>query len=251
MDEAANPERQGVAMNDLLTLAVDAHGGLVRWNQFKAVNARMSVEGVLWQTKGHLPEMKDLRVEARLQEQHLVIHYVGFDKRTVFTGSRVNVETESGRLLDFRENPRSSYAGQVFETPWDDIHTAYFTSYALWTYLTIPFVYTYPGFAVTELSPWMENGELWRSLQATFPESIPSHTQTQVSYFGPDGLLRRHEYTVDVLGGAPGLNYALDYREVQGIMVPTKRRVYAYDAQKQRVPAPLLVAIDIHEIAFS
>jgi hypothetical protein len=55
---------------------------------------------------------------------------------------------------------------------------------------------------------------------------------------------------VDVLGGAPGLNYALDYREVQGIMVPTKRRVYAYDAQKQKVPAPLLSAIDIHEIAF-
>jgi hypothetical protein len=51
-------------------------------------------------------------------------------------------------------------------------------------------------------------------------------------------------------GGAPGLKYALDYREVQGIMVPTKRRVYAYDAQKQKVSAPLLVAIDIHEIAF-
>jgi hypothetical protein len=36
-----------------------------------------------------------------------------------------------------RENPRCSYRGQVFETPWDDIHNAYFTSYALWTYLTV------------------------------------------------------------------------------------------------------------------
>jgi hypothetical protein len=237
-------------MNDLLTLAVDAHGGLARWNQFKTVNARISMEGALWQAKGHLPEMKDTRVEARLQEQRLVIHHVGFDKRTMFTGDRVTVETENGRLLDFRENPRSSYAGQVFETPWDDIHNAYFTSCALWTYLTVPFVYTYPGFAVTELSPWRENGEVWRPLQAVFPKFIPSHTQTQVSYFGQDGLLRRHEYTVDVLGGAPGLNYALDYREVQGIMVPTKRRVYAYDTQKQKIRAPLLVAIDIHAIAF-
>jgi hypothetical protein len=237
-------------MIDLLMLAVDAHGGLARWNRFKTLNARMSMEGALWQAKGHLTEMKDLRVEARLQEQRLVIHYVGFDKRTVFTGTKVTVETEDGRLVDCRENPRSSYRGQVFETPWDDIHNAYFTSYALWTYLTVPFVYTYPGFAVTELSPWRENGEAWRPLQASFPKSIPSHTERQVSYFGQDGLLRRHEYTVDVLGGAPGLNYALDYRDVQGIMVPTKRRVYAYDTEKQKGPAPLLVAIDIHEIAF-
>jgi len=33
-------------------------------------------------------------------------------------------------------------------------------------------------------------------------------------------------------------------------MVLTKRRVYEYDAQKQKVPAPLLVVIDIREIAF-
>jgi predicted SnoaL-like aldol condensation-catalyzing enzyme len=71
-------------MNDLLTLAVDAHRGLARWNQFTKVNARMSMEGTLWQAKGHLPERKDMRVEAHLQEQPLVIHDVGFDKRTVF-----------------------------------------------------------------------------------------------------------------------------------------------------------------------
>jgi hypothetical protein len=117
-------QSQRVPVNDLLTLAVDAHGGLVRWKQFKTVKARMSMEGALWQGKGHLPEMKDMRVEARLHEQRLIIDHVGFDKRTVFTGNKVTVETENGRLLEFRENPRSSYAGQVFETPWDDIHDA-------------------------------------------------------------------------------------------------------------------------------
>jgi hypothetical protein len=34
-------------------------------------------------------------------------------------------------------------------------------------------------------------------------------------------------YTVDILGGATGLNYAPDYRDVNGIIVPAKRRVYA------------------------
>ena len=33
------------------------------------------------------------------------------------------------------------------------------------------------------------------SLQVTFPESIATHTRTQISRFGLDGLLRRHDYT--------------------------------------------------------
>ena len=73
----------------------------------------------------------------------------------------------------------------------------------------------------------------------------------QSSYFGDDGLLRRHEYTVDVMGGARGVNYASDYREVDGILVPTKRRIYAYDDPKNKIPTPLLIAIDISDIAFA
>jgi hypothetical protein len=49
--------------------------------------------------------------------------------------------------------------------------------------------------------------------------------------------MRRHDYTVDILGGASGANYASDYREFQGIQVPTKRRIYAYD---QGRPSPVI-----------
>jgi len=52
----------------------------------------------------------------------------------------------------------------------------------------------------------------------------------------------------DFLGGATGLNYASDYRNVEGIIVPTKRRVYAYEGDYQLVKEPLLVAIDMGEI---
>jgi len=45
-------------------------------------------------------------------------------------------------------------------------------------------------------------------LEVTFPKEYAAHTRVQYSYFGEDGLLRRHLYTVDVLGGAPGANYA-------------------------------------------
>jgi hypothetical protein len=43
------------------------------------------------------------------------------------------------------------------------------------------------------------------------------------------------------------LNYASDYREVDGI-VPTKRRIYGWEGDYQLVPEPLLIAIDMGEI---
>ena len=158
---------------------------------------------------------------------------------------------KNGRLVDSRDDPRSAFRGHTRETPWDDMHVAYFTSYALWNYLTIPFLYTYSGFVTEELAPWQENGEEWQPLRVIVPDYIASHSHEQVAYFGPDGLLRRHEYTVDAMGGASGLNYAADYRNVDGIVVPTKRRVYAADANKRKIPEPVLVAIDSREISFS
>jgi hypothetical protein len=34
--------------------------------------------------------------------------------------------------------------------------------------------------------------------------------------------------TVDIVGGATGLLYATDYRDVDGIVIPTTRRGYAW-----------------------
>jgi hypothetical protein len=238
-------------MNDLLQVAVNAHGGLSRWNQLKTVKASLSITGAIWQLKGKPGVLKDVSIEAELHKERLITHFNGQGVRTIFEPNRITVHTETGRLVDSRDDPRSAFLGHTRQTPWDDLDVAYFSSYALWNYLTIPFLYAYPGFVTEELAPWEENGEKWRPLKVIIPDSIGSHSREQAAYFGPDGLLRRHEHTVDILSGAPGLNYAYDHRNIDGIMVPTTRRVYAYDANKQKVPEPVLVAIDIRDIAFS
>lgn len=237
-------------MNDLLRFAVDAHGGLSRWNRLKTVKAGLSITGAIWHVKGKPNVLKDVTIEAQLHQERLTMHFEGQDKRSVFEPNRVSLETEAGRLSESRNDPRTAFRGHTPETPWDDLHVAYFSSYALWNYLTIPFLYTYPGFVTEELAPWEEDGEQWRALKVIVPDSIASHSRQQVVYFGPDDLLRRHEYTVDILGGASGLNYAADYRNVDGIVVPTKRRVYAADANRRKILDPVLVAIDIHDMAF-
>ena len=87
-------------------------------------------------------------------------------------------------------------------------------------------------------------------LEVTFPKDTRRIRALQYSYFGEDGLLRRHLYTVDVLGGAAGANYAFEYRAVKGVMLATKRRVFAYDVNRQKVPEPVLISIDLKEIHF-
>ena len=111
-------------MNELLKLAVKAHGGLERWNVLKAVKVDMSITGGIWYVKGKPDVLKDVTVEARLHEEKLVIHYRDQNRRTTFDPHLIISETEDGKLLERRENPRESFAGQVRETPWDDIHVA-------------------------------------------------------------------------------------------------------------------------------
>ena len=238
-------------MNELLEVAVRAHGGLDRWSQLKNLKSNMSITGTLWQVKSRPDVLKEIRMEAELRSQQLTTYRVGEDKRFAWKPNSVAIETVDGHVLSRFDDPRTAFEGQVLETPWEDVHVTYFSSEAMWTYLTIPFLYTYPGFAVEMLPTWHEDGEEWRPLKATFPDSFTSHTREQISYFGKDGLLRRHEYTVDILGGAQGVNYAYDYRDFDGIMVPTTRRVFSYDAAKRKTPGLPLVTIDIKDVGFS
>ena len=154
----------------------------------------------------------------------------------------------TGHISQERNDPEASFIGQSRETPWDPLHVAYFQGEALWTYLNTPFLYTQPGFVTEEIAPIDVDGERWHRLKVTFRDRIKSHTKEQISCFGPDGLLRRHDYTVDILGGATGLNYAYEYRDIDGLQFFTKRRIYAYEGDYVLVPQPLLVNIDVSAI---
>jgi hypothetical protein len=54
-------------MNDLLELAVEAHGGLKRWSQLTTVKASLSITGNLRQLKAQPDALRDVVVEAQLK----------------------------------------------------------------------------------------------------------------------------------------------------------------------------------------
>ena len=238
-------------MQELLALAIHSHGGQARWDSIRAVTAELSIGGMLWEIKGRRGILRDARYEADVHIQRAILgRFTAPDRRVRFTRDRLVLQTDAGTVIETRDNPRSAFVGHTQESSWDDLHVAYFSGYSLWTYLTQPFLYAYQGFEATEISPWEEGGEVWRRLEVTFPSYIASHTRRQVSYFGPDGLIRRHDYTVDVLGGAAGAHYISGYQEVDGIVVPTRRRVFAMDRNNQPALDALLVSIDVTSARF-
>jgi hypothetical protein len=224
-------------MDDLLKLAIDAHGGLKRWKALRTASLDLSIGGALWELKGQTGLFARATYDADLHQQRATLgHFGGPDRRVRFTPDRLILETSKGDLIRTRDKPREAFAGHVNETPWDELHAAYFTGYAMWTYLTLPFLYAYPGFETEEIEPWGEGEETWRRLKVTFPDTIANHTREQVSYFGADGLLRRHDYAVDVLGGSKGAHYVHGHQNHYGVMVPHRRRVYPLGPDNPKSP---------------
>jgi len=82
----------------------------------------------------------------------------------------------------------------------------------------------------------------------TFPDHVKSHTRKQISCFGSGWAAPASRSHDRHPGWSTGLNYASEYRNVEGIIIPTKRWVYACEGDYQLVPEPLLVRIDMGEI---
>lgn len=230
-------------MSDLLEAVLEAHGGLDRWQAFSQVRATIVSGGDLWGIKGLVqdPSPREMTV-ALHHEWASVTPYGAPDQKTDFTPGRIAIEKLTGEVVAERKDPRASFAGHDLATPWDPLHRAYFNGYAMWTYLTTPFLLVLPGVSVSEIAPVQVNGEVWAGLQAEFPDSIATHCRLQEFYFGPDHLLRRHDYRVDVAGGFAAAQSLHDIVEVEGVKFPTRRRAYRSDQ--------LMVSIDLSNIRF-
>ena len=241
-----------VKLSSLAQLAIDAAGGLNHWRRFGNVSARQSTGGVLWSLKHQQGVLDDVSVLVDLRKEWVSLRPFGAPNlRATFQPHRVAIETTEGRTVEELRRPRDSFKGHSLDTPWSRLQLAYFAGYAMWTYLNTPFLFAWDGVETEELEPWQENGQTWRRLKVTFPPDIASHSTVQTFYFDAEGLLRRHDYDVEVSGGTPSAHYVYQLEEFSGILVPTKRRVVRRGADGTSIPEPLIVSIDLSEVEFS
>jgi len=242
-------------MADLLDLASAAHGGMPRWQQIQTYTAHLTVTGLFLAMKGVSGILGQpdgelwFRGDAHAQRA-TIAPFKPTGRHGVFAPDRTAIETDDGHLVEERPNPRAHFAGHARQTPWDDLDLIYFVGYAGWNYLTTPFLLARPDVTVAEGQPWHEDGQTWRSLRVVFPDAIATHTREQGFYFDERGLLRRIDYAVEIAGSVPAAHYADDHRAFGGIMVPTRRRVFARQPDGRPDRTKVLIAIDVVEVTF-
>ncbi|AIO72981.1 hypothetical protein [Burkholderia multivorans] len=239
-------------MNTIAQSVIDAHGGLAQWRNFRQVSARLVQGGALWGLKGFAGVLDETTVTVATDRQWASHAPVGaLAARSEFTGDRVALLDSAGRVLAEREDPRGSFDGHALETRWDELQLAFFAGCAMWTYLNVPFVLAWDGVRCDDDGVWEEQGETWRRIRVHYPDALEVFSKTQTIYVGPDGLLRRLDYDVEIAGNTPGAHYVSDYTTVSGIRFPTKRRIYPRTPDGHALPEPLVVSIDLHDIALS
>lgn len=238
-------------MDALLASVLAAHGGRERWSVVKTLNVHLSLGGPFWAAKGWPDVLIDETIDLDARREHLV--YTPFtapDRRSVFDvdPERLTIQSTGGHLVEQRADPRASFAGYDVSTRWDAVQVAYFSSYALWNYLTTPFLFTYPGVQAHEIEPWQEEGETWRRLHVTFPPTVATHSPEQIFYYDADFMQRRMDYIVQVNGDAMVAHYSSSPKTFDGLVFPTQRLVYRRGPDGTADRSRAFITIDIADI---
>lgn len=228
-----------------LETVLDAHGGAARWAAVERLDFRLSSGGLAFASKFQGSALKGLAVA--LWPHAMRVELRDFSAPGwcgVWTPERVWLQDTAGRTVDERTLPRAAFATLRRQLAWDRLDILYFAGYALWNYLSFPWLLTAPGVTLTGVEPAGRQGA--QRLQARFDAGVPTHSAEQAFVVDAAGRLLRHDYTADVIGPwATAANRCLDATVVDGLRWYTRRRVTPRFGADTVLPGPTLVWIAI------
>ena len=237
-------------MDELLNDVLKAHGGLENWTKVTKLTALISLHGPFWAARGWPDVYLSQTITLDPHHEHITFSPFTAPGRTSILDvgpERIRITDAAGEVIEERVDPRASFppAFEPMSTPWDAVQVAYFTSAAVWNYLTAPFVFARPDVVAREIEPWVEGDQTWRRLSVTFPKGIANHNADQVFYYDTDFMLRRMDYSPDVTGKPPVAHYTYDHASYDGFVFPKRRRVLLHDAAGVADQGFVPIAIDV------
>lgn len=230
----------------LLAEIMQAHGGWQHWQSVGSIEAAFSSGGLAFASRMQPFALRDLKITVLPHAGKVTLHgYSGPGKQGIWTPEQVSIVDGHGTVIRERDHPRAALAGFRKQLRWDKLDLLYFAGYALWNYLSFPYFLGLPGVSVKEQASSTPE----RKLVATFDNGIATHSRAQIFHIDGKGLLRRHDYTADVIGSwAHAANLCLESTEVSGFRFYTRRRVFPRFGENTILPFPTLVWIAIDDI---
>jgi hypothetical protein len=232
----------------LLDDAIEASGGMARWNRLQRFTLHLSIKGTLFTRVGRARQFKDLIAEGSTRTQS--VRFTGLthgEKRGSYRPDSVTIENLDGQVLRTWLNPSLQFLDHGNDLLADDLHLVFFCGFSIWNCLTTPFLLAHPDVTVEELSPRKENDQTWRRLRALFPRDIVTSSPEQIFYFDESSLQRRVDH--DLLGTRVA-HYSSAHRAFSGVIVPTLRRSLALRFGGTAAPKPVLLEVEVLDATF-
>lgn len=228
-------------MFEIAETAIEAYGGKELWQNSQHIEAEVSTRGLAFTLKRR-PFFKHAKIKMEIHRPYSELTPIGKKKNItgVLNGFDVQLKDETGKVVAERKNAKQyfPFGRRLFK--WDDLDQAFFANYAFWNYFTLPALLMNPKI------DWKQKAE--NVLQATFPDSIPTHNKVQDFYFDPKtGLLNRHDYTVDIISKhASPANVIHKHEFKDGFVYGSKRIVTPINKKNIPKKGPVLIDIDVH-----
>jgi hypothetical protein len=232
----------------LLDDAIDASGGMARWNSLSRFTLHLSVAGTLFSSAGHASEFKDVTAEGSTRAQSVRFTGItGGEHSGSFQPDAITIESLDGEVLRTWRNPSLAFAEAGSPALADELHLVFFCGVAIWNYLASPFLLAHPDVVTEELTPWREGTESWRRLRAQFPTRLITLAPEQIFYFDENALQRRTDHD---LFGMKVAHYSWAHDSFGGIVVPTLRRAQTLRPDGTVVAKPVLMDVEIFDAVF-
>src|SRR5271166_1309295 len=141
------------SVTDIVEQAIVAQGGLDLWESAGEVSVQMSSGGFAFASKSQGRALRDVQARISTRGQHVTLApYPRPGQRGVLEqDGTVRIETDGGELVEARGNARGAFRDLRHKLWWDRLDMLYFGGYAIWTYVSTPFVFAREDYRVVEL----------------------------------------------------------------------------------------------------
>src|SRR5689334_2674773 len=119
----------------LLDEAIDASGGLRRWNGLKRFVLQLSIDGARFSRLGQAGRFKDVVAEGSTQTQ--LLRFTGFggpDTCGLYRPEGVTIEAADGQVLRRCGSPRQAFRHAGADRSGADLYLVFFCGFAVWNY---------------------------------------------------------------------------------------------------------------------